>query len=104
MCQPARAMTRQSPGKSLPAIQSAWEAAQTLGVYKLMNLLIENTSLRIARISSHYHHLSSCFRSNTDTRFSVTSGSILSACRVAHSTHALTFDCFSAGHERAFSA
>jgi len=102
--QPARAITRQSLGESLAARQSVWKAAQSLSVYKLINLLIENNSLRIAEISSDHHHLSSCFRSNTDTGFSVTSGSIQSACRVAHSTHALCFDCFSAGHVCAFSA
>jgi len=101
--QPARAMTRQSFGESCAARQSAWKAPQSLNVYKLINLLIENNLLRIVEISSDHHHLSSCFRSNTDTGFSVTSGSIRSACRVAHSTHALCFDCFSAGHVRAFS-
>lgn len=47
---------------------------------------------------------SSCFRSNTDAGFSETNGSRRSACFVAHSIHALYFSCFSAGHERDFSA
>src|SRR5438445_163706 len=47
-----------------------------------------------------YQHLNSCFRSNTDGGFSEMNGSIRSACRVAHSIHALYFGCFSADHKR----
>ena len=49
---PPRAMTRQDLSNYLAAKRSSWEAPQSLGVNGLINLLIENDSLKVAEISS----------------------------------------------------
>lgn len=50
--QSARAMTRQDLSDYLATRRSAWKAPQSLGVDALINLLIENDSLKVAEISS----------------------------------------------------
>ena len=50
--QSARAMTRQDLSEYLAASRSAWKAPQSLGVDALINLLIENDSLKVDEISS----------------------------------------------------
>ena len=50
--QSARAMTRQDLSDYLAARRIAWKAPQSLGVDALINLLIENDSLKVAEISS----------------------------------------------------
>jgi hypothetical protein len=49
---PPRAMTRKDLSEYLAAKRSSWEAPQSLGVDALINLLIENDSLKVAEISS----------------------------------------------------